>query len=66
MERMSIAFLLWFDIAYNFLFRYFCLFLVYLASGCAFTAISCAVPLWSDEGMRNEQMIVFVFVRVLF
>ncbi|KAL3928755.1 MAG: hypothetical protein SGPRY_002257 [Prymnesium sp.] len=46
---------------YNY--KYFCLFLLYLASGCLFTAVSMAVPLFDDYDMRQDQMLVFVFVR---
>ena len=48
---------------YNY--RFFCLFLLYLAAGCFFTAVSCAIPLFHDEDMRRDQLIVFVFVLVL-
>ena len=48
---------------YNY--KYFCLFLLYLATGCLFTAVSCAIPLWSDSDMRRDQVIVFVFVSRL-
>ena len=48
-------------------YRYFCLFLVYLAAGCLYTAITCMVPftMSSSHAMRNSQMLVFVFVLTL-
>jgi len=48
---------------YNY--KYFCLFLVYTAAGCAFTALTCVLPILFGNGMRHDQLLVFSFVLTL-
>jgi len=48
---------------YNY--RYFCLFLVYTAAGCLYTALTCLLPLTLHYGAHHNQMLVFVFVLTL-
>jgi len=47
---------------YNY--KYFCLFLVYTAAGCAYTALTCTLPLF-DHHRRHDQVVVFTFVLTL-
>ena len=47
---------------YNY--KYFCLFLVYTAAGCLYTALTCAFVLMVGR-RRHDQTIVFVFVLTL-
>jgi hypothetical protein len=46
---------------YNY--KYFCLFLLYCAAGCAYTALTCLVALFSRRG--RDHTVVFVFVLTL-
>ena len=46
---------------YNY--KFFCLFLVYCAAGCAYTALTCLLALFTSP--RHNQTIVFVFVLTL-
>lgn len=50
---------------YNY--RYFCLFIVYTAVGCAYTALTCLLPLVASRGRMpaHHQTLVFVFVLTL-
>ena len=43
---------------YNY--KYFCLFVLYTAAGCVFTACTCALAFFSPQ--RRDHMIVFIFV----
>ena len=45
---------------YNY--KFFCLFLIYCAAGCAYTALTCVVALFS---FRRDHAVVFVFVLTL-
>jgi len=46
-------------------YRYFCLFLVYTAVGCLYTAITCLLPLSKTGRLPHNQLLVFVFVLTL-
>ncbi len=48
---------------YNY--KYFCLFLLYLAAGCAYTAATCLIPLYSTGGLRHDPLLLFTFVLVV-
>ena len=48
-------------------YKFFCLFLIYLAAGCAFTAFTCAIPMLAgaDLHMRRSQSMLFCFVLTI-
>jgi palmitoyltransferase len=49
---------------YNY--RYFCMFVLYTAFGCAHAALTCLVPMfWGEAGLNHEQRMLFVFVLTL-
>ena len=46
---------------YNY--RYFCLFLLYTAAGCVYTACTCLLAIMSPQ--RHDHMIIFIFILTL-
>jgi palmitoyltransferase len=48
---------------YNY--KFFCLFLLYLALGCAFVAATCLIPLSHPHGFGRNQLLMFTFVLTI-
>ena len=48
-------------------YKFFCLFLIYLAAGCGYTALTCIIPMMldGDLDLRRSQSMLFCFVLTL-
>ena len=46
---------------YNY--KFFCLFLLYMAAGCLYTALTCLLAIFSPQ--RRDHMVMFIFILTL-
>ena len=46
---------------YNY--KFFCLFLLYMAAGCMYTALTCLLAIMSPQ--RRDHMVMFIFILTL-